>query len=60
MGPLELGGAGRVWISAVATNVRDMGHRKHPRMKCDEVLTDLFAGLVIAALLVGVIAQMHA
>jgi hypothetical protein len=37
-----------------------MRHRKHPRMKFDEVLTDLFAGLVIAALIAGVVAQIHA
>jgi hypothetical protein len=29
-------------------------------MKLDELLTDVFAGLVIAALIAGVISQIHA
>jgi hypothetical protein len=36
-----------------------MGHRKRARMQLDEVLTDLFAGLVIAALIAGAVAQLH-
>jgi hypothetical protein len=37
-----------------------MGHKKRRGMKFDELLTDVFAGLVIVALIAGVIAQIHA
>jgi hypothetical protein len=51
--------AGRSLFDAGHAYITVMGHRKHPKMKLDEVLTDIFAGLVIAALIAGVVAQMH-
>ena len=36
-----------------------MAHRKHAAVRVDEVLTDVFVGLVIVALIAGVVAQIH-
>jgi len=41
------------------TYMTGMRDRKRPRMKLDELLTDVFAGLVIAALIAGIISQIH-
>jgi hypothetical protein len=36
-----------------------MSRRKHAALRVDEVLTDVFVGVVIAAFIVGVISLVH-
>jgi hypothetical protein len=44
-------------LGAGVAYITIMGHKRRARMQLDEVLTDVFAGLVIAALIAGVISN---